>query len=112
MTDFDRFALALYKYKKDAGNTDDNERNVRYVGFQEEIKDLRCNDFRYHYFRAHYLWSVEQLVDAKENIDKAILLVENIDYSPFSLGENASYLWARNSDGCSYFMVKCKLFKK
>ena len=106
MTDFEKFALALYKYQKDAGNIGDNERNVRYVGFQEEIKDLRCNDFRYHYFRAHYLWSVEQLVDAKENIDKAILLVVNIDYSPVFLGENLSYMWARNSEACSYFMVE------
>ena len=31
MTDFDRFALALYKYQKDAVNIGDNERNVRYL---------------------------------------------------------------------------------
>lgn len=98
MTDFDRFALTLYTYLKEQEGCSDEKRHEKYIAFQTQIKNLNCNDFRFFYYRAHYLSSINQTKAAKYHIDKSIEYLNDIDYSKFALRENSTQLFAPSTD--------------
>ena len=98
MTDFDRFALALYSYLKEQKGCSDEKRHEKYIAFQTQIKNLNCNDFRFFYYRAHYLSSINQTKEAKYHIDKSIEYLNDIDYSILALRENSVQLFAPSTD--------------
>ena len=78
MSDIDKFALALHHYIDGNANWSTEERHEKYLVFQRDIENLQCNDFRWFYYRAHFLSSQEQLEDAKIHIDRAIELISNL----------------------------------
>lgn len=47
MSDFEIFEKALYAYLKGTES---------YDSFYEKIKDLDCYDFRFFYYKAHYIY--------------------------------------------------------
>ena len=64
MSDFEKFAIALYNYKEKAES---------YDSFCEVIRNLECYDFRFFYFKAHYLYKkLGKIEEAKMYVDKAI----------------------------------------
>lgn len=97
MTDLDKFAIALYDYIKEYAKCSDEEKcnKDKYEEFQNMIKDLNCNDFRYYFYRAHYMNNQNQMDKAKSNIDKAILLTKVINKTE----GNDIYLFAPLSNG-------------
>ena len=64
MSDFEKFARALYNFLKGTESDD---------SFYGEIKDLVCYDFRFFYFKAHYLYKkLGKVEETKMYVDKAI----------------------------------------
>ena len=64
MSDFEKFARALYNLSKEIES---------YDTFYGEIKDLVCYDFRFFYFKAHYLYKkLGKVGETKMYVDKAI----------------------------------------
>ena len=106
MTDYDKFTFALYRYLKSSELYAEEDSSNVYVDFQSLIKDLKCNDFRFFYFRAHYLSNQGQLAEARRFVDKSISLLKDINYSPDYLGENNAFMWTRKHTEKSYFMVE------
>ena len=63
-SDFEKFARALYNFLK-ATESDDS--------FYGDIMDLVCYDFRFFYFKAHYLYKkLGKVGETKMYVDKAI----------------------------------------
>lgn len=54
MNDIDKFALALHHYIEGNANWSAEERHEKYITFQNSIEGLKCNDFRWFYYRAHF----------------------------------------------------------
>ena len=83
MRDFDRFvnAYSYYINKKD------------YECFYEQIKDLKCNDFRFLYHLAFYQNKKKQYDTAQINIEKSIEALSVINYDPLSKEENSICLY-------------------
>ena len=64
MSDFEKFSRALYNLSKEIES---------YDTFYGEIKDLVCYDFRFFYFKAHYLYKkLGKVGETKMYVDKAI----------------------------------------
>lgn len=114
MNDIDKFALALHHYYIDGNaNWSTEERHEKYIILQNEIEKLQCNDFRWFYYRAHFLNSQEQLEDAKIHIDKAIKLTSTIVEDFFYTGENGIRLFApQGNQYNSRFCVELPPLKK
>ena len=94
MEDFDIFALSLETYLKNEKKYSGEVLRNKYIEFQESIKNLKCNDFRFHYYRAHYLNRQNRMDEAKYNIDNAIILTYSINNEfPCSTWENCVILW-------------------
>ena len=58
MSDFETFAISLKKYLEEIGYKGVYERSKSYESFYENIKDLDCHDFRFFFFKAHYLYAI------------------------------------------------------
>ena len=94
MEDFDIFALSLETYLENEKKYSGEELHNKYVEFQESIKNLKCNDFRFYYYRAHYLNGQDKMDEAKCNIDNAITLTYSINNEfPCTTWENCVILW-------------------
>ena len=73
MSDFKKFVIALKKYLEEIGYKGVYERSKSYESFYENIKDLDCYDFRFFFFKAHYLYAImDNKEQAKDYIDKSI----------------------------------------
>lgn len=73
MSDFKIFVIALKKYLEEIGYKGVYERSKSYESFYENIKDLDCHDFRFFFFKAHYLYAImDNKEQAKDYIDKSI----------------------------------------
>ncbi len=83
MRDFDRFVNAYSYYIN----------NKNYECFYEQIKDLKCNDFRFLYHLAFYQNKKKQYDTAQINIEKSIEALSVINYDPLSREENSIYLY-------------------
>lgn len=90
MTDYDKFGLALSSYLNGAKECTEEELWVKYVRFQNEIENLKCNDFRWYYHRAHYLNTQNEMEEARIKIDRTIELSNNL--SDDLMRENCIYL--------------------
>ena len=114
MNDIDKFALALHHYNDgNANNWSTEERHEKYLVFQRDIENLQCNDFRWFYYRAHFLSSQEQLEDAKIHIDRAIELISNLSNGIFDTGENCVLMFAPdNNQSGIRFLVELPAIKK
>lgn len=105
MEDFDIFALSLKTYLENEKRYPDEELRNKYVEFQESIKNLKCNDFRFYYYRAHYLNSQNRMDEAQYNINQSIELAKSINMDIFHTGENGYHLTApciRTNKGFRY----------
>lgn len=99
MTDFVKFAKALNTYIT-CDKCSNEERVNKYIEFQSQIEGLNCYDFRFYFYRAHYMNSQNQMERAKCYIDKAIQLTKVINYSSLSISEgNGVYLFTTSFDG-------------
>lgn len=105
MADIDQFASALYSYIKEHDKCSLEERHNKYVEFQNTIQHLNCNDFRFFYYRAHYLNSMDQINEAKCNIDKSIQLTNTIDKSIPAIKENGIFLFAPSANNTSMLLL-------
>lgn len=87
MTDFEKFSIALNAY----WDSDDSEvdQSNKYKTFQDQIKNLKCEDFRFYYFRAHFFNSQNKIDEAKCSIDRSIELISSIDMGFMATGENS-----------------------
>ena len=113
MNDIDKFALALHRYIEGNANWSAEERHEKYITFQNSIEGLKCNDFRWFYYRAHFLSSQEQLDGAKTHIDKAIELISTISNGILDDGENCVMLFAPdNNQSGIRFLVELPAIKK
>ena len=113
MNDIDKFALALHHYIEGNANWSAEERHEKYITFQNSIEGLKCNDFRWFYYRAHFLSSQEQLDGAKTHIDKAIELISTISNGILDDGENCVMLFAPdNNQSGIRFLVELPAIKK
>ena len=73
MSDFKKFVIALKKYLEEIGYKGVYERSKSYESFYESIKDLDCHDFRFFFFKAHYLYAImDNIEEAKDYIEKSI----------------------------------------
>ena len=64
MSDFEKFARALYNFLKGTESDD---------SFYGDIMDLVCYDFRFFYFKAHYLYKkLGKVGETKMYVDKAM----------------------------------------
>lgn len=73
MSDFKIFVVALKNYLEEIGYKGVYERSKSYKSFYENIKDLDCHDFRFFFFKAHYLYAImDNKEQAKDYIDKSI----------------------------------------
>lgn len=88
MTDYDKFVKSLDYYIENKLKEKENENNTSlYNNFYDEIKDLRCDDFRFHFHLAYYQNFKGNIDDAKKNIDKSINIFESIGLK--GLGEDS-----------------------
>ena len=111
MSDFETFAISLKKYLEDIGYKGVYERSKSYESFYESIKDLDCHDFRFFFFKAHYLYAImDNKEQAKDYIDKsiqAIALINNdIDSSDDSLCENTPFLFVPIEGSEKYMQLR------
>ena len=77
MTDFEKFAKALYSFDS-VCKKNDKDNWMLYREFIESIKDLKCDDFRFFFHLAYYQNTNGPLEEAKSNIDKSINLLLSI----------------------------------
>ena len=111
MSDFKIFVIALKKYLEEIGYKGIYERSKSYESFYENIKDLDCHDFRFFFFKAHYLYAImDNKEQAKDYIDKsiqAIALINNdIDSSDDSLCENTPFLFVPIEGSEKYMQLR------
>lgn len=114
MTDLDKFAIALdsyITYIREHDKCSNEDRHNKYVEFQNTIENLNCNDFRYYFYRAHYLNGQNRMDEARYNIDKAVNLTKTINNSFFATDANSSYLFAPTPNE-SKFLVELPPLKK
>lgn len=77
MRDYDKFVESLDYYLEN--KLKENENNTSLSDkFYDEIKDLRCEDFRFHYRLASCQNFKGNIDDAKKNIDKSINIFESL----------------------------------
>lgn len=77
MKDYDMFLLAYNEYYTKQKNRSCDEIRKLFEDFYIKIKDLNCNDFRLYYIKARYLNGQNLLNEAKDNVDRAIELMES-----------------------------------
>lgn len=111
MSDFMKFVIALKKYLEEIGYKGVYERSKSYESFYESIKDLDCHDFRFFFFKAHYLYAImDNKEQAKDYIDKsiqAIALINNdIDSPDDSLCENTPFLFVPIEGSEKYMQLR------
>ena len=111
MSDFEKFVIALKKYLEEIGYKGVYERSKSYESFYESIKDLDCHDFRFFFFKAHYLYAImDNKEQAKDYIDKsiqAIALINNdIDSPDDSLCENTPFLFVPIEGSEKYMQLR------
>lgn len=111
MSDFKKFVIALKKYLEEIGYKGVYERSKSYESFYESIKDLDCHDFRFFFFKAHYLYAImDNKEQAKDYIDKsiqAIALINNdIDSPDDSLCENTPFLFVPIEGSEKYMQLR------
>ena len=71
MSDFKKFVIALKKKLEEIGYKGVYERSKSYESFYESIKDLDCHDFRFFFFKAHYLYAIMyNIEEEKDSIEK------------------------------------------
>lgn len=92
MEDFDVFASSLATYLENAKKYSGEELSNKYIEFQESIKNLKCDDFRFYYYRAHYLNGQDKMDEAQYNINQSIALLNSINMDYLYTGENAYHL--------------------
>ena len=71
------FLLAYNEYYTKQKNRSCDEIRKLFEDFYIKIKDLNCNDFRLYYIKARYLNGQNLLNEAKDNVDRAIELMES-----------------------------------
>ena len=72
MTDFNKFTLSLHNhlteiFDKNLSEEDNHKINLQ---FWEEIKELKCNDFRLYYYKAYFFKAENNIQEAQNNIDE------------------------------------------
>lgn len=73
MDDFQEFRKALSEYLEEIQSKEVYSLSQSYDCFYEKIKDLDCYDFRFFYFKAHYLYKkLGKVEETKMYVDKAI----------------------------------------
>ena len=73
MDDFREFRTALSEYLEEIQSKEVYALSQSYDCFYEKIKDLDCYDFRFFYFKAHYLYKkLGKVEETKMYVDKAI----------------------------------------
>lgn len=102
MSDFDIFTSALSKYINDSQNCDSISRHKLYLLFARQILNLSCNDFRLYYHKAYFYNLQNNILEAKNNIDKAIALIPYIKDNGINYVENGQNLYGRNENGLLY----------
>lgn len=102
MSDFDIFTSALSKYINDSQNCDSISRHKLYLLFARQILNLSCNDFRLYYHKAYFYNQQNNILEAKNNIDKAIALIPYIKDNGINYVENGQNLYGRNENGLLY----------
>ena len=86
MSDFEKFTRALYIFLKG---------NESYDSFYGEIKDLDCYDFKFFYYKAHYIYKkFGKIEEAKIFIDKSIEASTKIK----NIGNNEKDIICENSE--------------
>ena len=98
MSDFKIFVIALKKYLEEIGYKGIYERSKSYESFYENIKDLDCHDFRFFFFKAHYLYAImdnkEQAIDYIDKSIQSIALIKHEITSPIdSFCDNTPFLY-------------------
>lgn len=79
MDDFQEFKKALSEYLEEIQSKEVYALSQSYDSFYEKIKDLDCYDFRFFFFKAHYLYKkLGKIEDAKMYVDKAIEAISKI----------------------------------
>lgn len=111
MSDFEKFVIALKKYLEEIGYKGVYERSKSYESFYESIKDLDCHDFRFFFFKAHYLYAImDNKEQAKDYIDKSIqataLINNDIDSPDDSLCENTPFLFVPIEGSEKYMQLR------
>ena len=85
MSDFKKFERALYFYLKGTES---------YDSFYGEIKDLDCYDFKFFYYKAHYIYKkFGKIEEAKIFVDKSIEASTKIK----NIGNNENDILCENS---------------
>lgn len=102
MSDFDIFTSALSKYINDSQNCDSISRHKLYLLFARQILNLSCNDFRLYYHKAYFYNQQNNILEAKNNINKAIALIPYIKDNGINYVENGQNLYGRNENGLLY----------
>ena len=73
MDDFREFRKALSEYLEEIQSKEVYSLSQSYDCFYEKIKDLDCYDFRFFFFKAHYLYKkLGKVEETKMYVDKAI----------------------------------------
>ena len=88
MTDFNKFTLSLHNHLTEISDKNLSEEDKHKINLQfwEEIKELKCNDFRLYYYKAYFFKAENNIQEAQNNIDEAIKLVDEIVwYNPKKL---------------------------
>ncbi len=106
MKDYDIFASAFLEYLLECKNSTKEGKDKLLEDLFLKIKDLDCNDFRMFYIKSQYLWSNNQFKEAKDNIDKAIYLVNHIN--KYGIPENTVFFIIKDNEGVyrSYDYIK------
>lgn len=80
MTDFNKFTLSLHNHLTEIfdKNLSEEDKHKINLQFWEEIKELKCNDFRLYYYKAYFFKAENNIQEAQNNIDEAIKLVDEI----------------------------------
>ena len=111
MSDFKKFVIALKKYLEEIGYKGVYERSKSYESFYESIKDLDCHDFRFFFFKAHYLYAImDNIEEAKDYIEKSInsiALIKHVIDSPNDLFcDNTPFLFVPIEGKGKYIPLK------
>lgn len=77
MNDFDIFLSELENYNEKCNDCSSEKRKELFDDLFLKIKDLNCDYFKLYYYKARYLNGKNQLDEARNNIDRAIELMES-----------------------------------
>lgn len=103
MTDFEKFAKALYSFDS-VCKKNDKDNWMLYREFIESIKDLKCDDFRFFFHLAYYQNTNGPLEEAKSNIDKSINLLLSIKDGFSATEENYAKILIPTGGGSFTFL--------